>query len=128
MDLKKIDIKSWFIIILGAALIISFFFGQRSHIDTHADDITLLHTNNAILLKKNDSLVSANKQITVAISEINVKLDANAKKLANTQSELDKLKKRQNEIPTYVKHLDANGLSNAFSDYLNTRTKGKNSN
>lgn len=128
MDFKKIDIKSWFIIILGAALIISFFFGQRSHIDTHADEITLLHTNNAMLLKKNDSLISVNKEITVAISEINVKLDANAKKLANTQSELDNLKKRKNEIPTYVKHLDANGLSNAFSDYLQIRTKSQDRN
>lgn len=125
MDIKKIDIKTWFIIILGIALIISFFFGQRSHIDTHKDEITTLHVSNADLLHKNDSLKAINVKLDGAISDINKLLVINTKNLSDTQLELENLKKRKNETPIFVSHLSATGISNAFSDYLN-HTKGTN--
>lgn len=120
---KKLDVKSWFIIILGIALIISFFFGQRSHIDTHKDEITILHNNDVLLLKANDSLKTVNAKLDSKIIELNNALDINNKALADTQLELEKLKKRKNEISSNVNHLSANGISSDFSDYLKTRTK-----
>lgn len=122
--LKKIDIKTWFIIILGIALIISFLFGQRSHIDTHQDELKALHEAEAALVKSNDSLKVANSKLDIKISDISNKLDANIKALADTQSELEILKKRKNETSTNVNRLSAHSVSNDFTNYLQSRTKG----
>jgi hypothetical protein len=124
--LKKLDIKTWFIIILGIALIISFFFGQGSKTDLHKDEIKVLHESNTALLKSNDSLKVVNSILDAKIISINKILNIDAKVLSDTQSELNELKKRKNEIPIYVNHLSANGVSNAFSDYLKNRTKSTN--
>jgi uncharacterized protein HemX len=116
--LKKIDIKTWLIIILGLALCISFWFGQKSHIDTHANEINMLHEENKKLLLKNDSLNAVNAKIDGVISDINKKIDNNTLALVTTTKELQAFKNKQNEIPAYVGHLSANGVSNAFTDYL----------
>lgn len=126
MDLKKIDFKTWVIIVLGVALIISFFFGQRNNIDTHKDEIKALHENNAKLLHSNDSLKKANVAADAAIADITKMLEVNSGKLADTQTELDKLKKRKNETFNHVNNLSANGVSDAFSDFLDERTKSTN--
>lgn len=120
--LKKIDIKTWFIIILGAALIISFFFGQGDKIDYNKDELNSLHDTNALLVKKNDSLKKVNTQLDSKIADINKILVTNQTELNTTQLELDKLKKRQHETSINVNHLSANGVSNAFSDYLSTKS------
>jgi len=125
MDIKKIDLKTWVIIALGIALIISFFFGQKNTISVDKNAIDKLHKENELLLKSNDSLSVVNKNIDSKIKIINNKLDSNAIKLANTQSELDKLKKRKNETIIYVNRLSANGVSNAFSDYLTKSTNSR---
>jgi len=125
--LKKIDPKTWVIIILGLALVISFFFGQRNTIDTHKDDIDKLHSDNALLIKRNDSLFTENAKLDKQIQEINIELSANNEELADTQSELDKLKKKSHEIPTTIRNMSATSVSNSFTDYLK-RTKSKNNN
>jgi len=121
MDLKKIDIKTWAIIVLGIALIISFFFGQRNNIDTHKDEIKILHESNDNLKRNNDSIKKVNLNLDRYISEITKQLLENNKIFIKTQEELDKLKKRKNETYTHVNNLSANGVANAFSDYLNTK-------
>ena len=126
METKKLDLKSWFIIILGAALCISFWFGQKNNIDDHADEIKMLHASNIALLKTNDSIKIANTKLDAKIADINTQLLANDIKLASTQLELDKLKKQKNETTIRVNGLSANGVSNAFSDYLKGRTKSPN--
>lgn len=126
--MSKLDIKDIAIICLGLALIISFIFGQRNKIDYHSDEIAKLHKSNEELLFKNDSIRLVNDKLDVMISEINKTLLINNQKLSETQIKLDVLNKRKNEIPTYVKHLSANDVSNSFSDYIEKRTKGKNRN
>lgn len=121
MDIKKIDIKTWVILILGVALIISFFFGQKNRIDYKKDEIKALHETNDSLKKNNDSLKKANAEIDAAITGITKLLEINSAKLNYTQTELDKLKKRKNETFNHVNNMSANGVSNAFSDYLNTK-------
>jgi cell division protein FtsB len=122
METKKFDIKTWAIIILGAALCISFWFGQKNNIGDNKDEIQALHENNDSLKKSNDSLRKANTQIDAEIAAITKILNANDVKLAATQIELDKLKKRKNETFTHVTNMSANGVSNAFTDYLNTKS------
>jgi hypothetical protein len=123
MDLKKLDIKTIAIIVLGIALIISFMFGQKSHIDNHEDEIKALNKDNARLSHKDDSLNAINVKLDAAVAVINKVLEINIKKLSDTQLELDELKKKQNEVHTYVNHLSANGVTNAFTDYFQARTE-----
>ncbi len=118
METKKIDFKTWVIIILGAALCISFWFGQKSHIDNHADEIKALHKENESLIKKNDSLNIANAKIDELISDINKKIDGNTEVLTATKKQLQEIKKLQNEVPHYVNNLSANGVASEFSNYL----------
>jgi len=122
METKKFDIKTWTIIILGVALCISFWFGQRNKIGDNKDALKALHESNDSLKRNNDSLKRANIEIEAAIASITKILKANDDKLAATQIELDKLKKRKNETFTHVNNLSANGVSNAFTDYLNTKS------
>jgi hypothetical protein len=122
----NLDFKTWVIIILGIALCISFLFGQRNKIDYKKDVIDALRANNEILTKRNDSLKIVNTKLDAAIADINTQLVANEIKLAKTQSDLDKLKKQKNETTIRVNGLSANGVSNAFSDYLKDRTKSTN--
>ena len=123
---KKFDIKNILIIALGIALIISFMFAQKNSINTNKDEIKKLEQENTSLLNKNDSLKVVNVMLDSLVTSINKQLNENATKLANSQLEINKLNKRKDEIPTYVNNLSANGVSNAFSDYLQTRTEGTN--
>jgi hypothetical protein len=119
METKKIDFKTWFIVILAIALCISIWFGQKNNIDVNKDKIEVLQKQNESLIKKNDSLSIANAKIDVLISEINKKIDGNTEILAATKKQLQDIKKIQNEIPHYVNSLSANGVANEFSKYLN---------
>lgn len=118
METKKFDIKTWAIIILGIALCVSFWFGQKSRIDNHADEIKLLREQNNSLVKTNDSLNIANVKIDGVINAINKKLDGNTEALVATKKELQDLKKKQNEVPRYVNRLSANGIASEFTNYL----------
>ena len=120
--LKKLDIKSIAIIVLGIALIISFLFGQHNNVDYQKDDIEELHKQNKANLKANDSLLYANKRIDQEIKDIHDKLASTAIELASTQKELRYLKNRTNEIPKYVGTLSANGIASSLTDYLNSKS------
>lgn len=124
MDTNKI--KNITILVLGAILILCIVFWQRPKVDTHVDEISALHKNNAELLIKNDSLIKANKAIDLAITNINKQLDENTKNLANTQTQITKLKNKKDENNNYVSHLSTNGVETALSNYLENRTKGSN--
>jgi predicted nuclease with TOPRIM domain len=118
METKKFDIKTWFIIILGAALCLSIWFGQKNNVDDNKDKIEALHKENETLLKKNDSLNMVNSKIDGLISDINKKIDGNTEVLTATKKQLQEIKKLQNEVPHYVNNLSANGVASAFSNYL----------
>lgn len=121
--LKKLDIKSIAIIVLGAALIISFIFGQNNNIDYKKDEIKALHDQNKLLTQANDSLLLANKRIDQQIKDIHCELAKTAVELAKTQKELTDLKHRKNEIPKYVNGLSANDVANSFTNYLDSKSK-----
>ena len=120
--LKKLDIKSIAIIVLGIALIISFIFGQHNNVDYKKDEIEQLHKDNEAIARINDSLLRVNARIDQEIKDIHTKLAATAIELASTQKELKYLKNRTNEIPKYVGTLSANGVANSFTNYLNTKS------
>jgi uncharacterized protein YoxC len=120
--LKKLDIKSIAIIVLGIALIISFLFGQRNNIDYKKDEIEALHKQNEAIIKVNDSLLYANKRIDQEIKDIHDKLATTAIELAQAQKQIKDLKIRSHEIPKYVGALSANGVASELTNYLNTKS------
>ena len=120
--LKKLDIKSIAIIVLGIALIISFILGQRNNVDLKKDEIEKLHNENEAIMKMNDSLLQANQRIDQEIKDIHTRLAATAIELVSTQKQLKDLKNRSHEIPKYVGTLSANGIASSLTDYLNSKS------
>ena len=123
--LKKLDIKSIAIIVLGLALLTSIYFRHGAQIDTHGNEIDKLHLDDKALSKKNDSLINANKQLDLVIQDINKQLGDKTIELEAVKQELGVLKKKKDETHKYVNNLSATSVANTFSKYLNT--KGSNS-
>jgi hypothetical protein len=128
MDLKKLDIKTVFIIILSLALIISFFVGQKNKIDYRKDEIKVLHVKNNELLKKNDSLAIVNKTLDKKIAKIDSIIKVNDIIISEKQSQIEILKRRKNEIPSHVNVLSANGVASSLSKYIEKTRKSSSSN
>lgn len=123
MEKKKIDIKLIFIFILGGALILMFIFKGGKPIDGYETEINYLKANNLFLKTQNDSLkVEANK-IDDKIDSINKKIDLNSIQLKVAQNKIIFLENKKNEIPTYVNHLNANGVSSELSKYIKRRKR-----
>jgi hypothetical protein len=128
MNLKKIDIKLVFILVLSLALIISFFVGQKNKIDYRKDEIEVLHAKNNELLKKNDSLAIVNQTLDKKIAKIDSIIKVNDIKISEKQSQIETLKRRKNEIPSHVNVLSANGVASSLSKYIERTRKSSSSN
>jgi len=116
-----IDIKTIFILILGAAVILLLLFRPSKVINTHEEELLKLKTRNKLLLQNNDSLSSINNKLIEdvvileeGVEEINIKLE-------NSTKEIEKLKKKKNEIPANVIIMDANDVTYNIADYLERR-------
>jgi hypothetical protein len=117
----KIDIKIIFILVLGVAIILLLLFRPTKEINTHEEEILMLENQNKLLLQDNDSLSFINIKLIEDViileedvEEINIKLEDSSK-------EIDKLKKKKNEIPSNVIVMDANSVTNHLADYLKRR-------
>ena len=117
---SKIDIKTIFILVLGAAVILLLFRPSKG-INTHEEEILILKTQNKVLIQDNDNISTINIKLMEDVvileedvEEINVKLE-------DSNKEIDKLKRKKNEIPSNVIVMDANGVTNNIADYLERR-------
>ena len=124
----KYDLKTIFIFVLAGCLILSFLAGQKSISSGYKDQIKDLEVKAATLKNKNDSLNAINIKLDAAIVGFEKQIIVNQVKLKQTQSQLDYLNKRRNETPIKVNRLSANGVASAFTEYLDKRTKSRNSN
>ena len=118
---SKIDIKTIFILVVGAAVILLLLFRPSKEINTHEEEILILKTQNKVLLQDNDSISTINIELMndvvileEGVEEINVKLEDSTK-------EIEKLKKKKNEIPSNVIIMDANDVTYNIADYLERR-------
>lgn len=118
-----LDMKNVLIILLVIIMIGMFFF-EGSKIDKHKEEIKALHVQNDSLLSTNDSLKNNNAKLDIILTQIDLKLNKNNKETNAVLSALNKLKNKKNEIPNYVNALSADGTANAFTKYLEDRTKG----
>lgn len=123
----KFDTKTIFIFILGGLLILAVIFGQKG-IVSNDSDIKDLRAKSDSLVKSNEELKEANKKLDSMIFIVNKELVVNKEKLDKTQQQLQDLNNKRNEISNNVNSLSANGVANAFTDYLNKRTKSSNGN
>lgn len=123
----KYDLKTIFIFVLAGCLILSFLAGQKSISSGYKDQIKDLEVKAATLKNKNDSLNTINIKLDAAIVGFEKQIIINQVKLKQTQSQLDYLNKRRNETPIKVNRLSANGVASAFTEYLDKRTKSRNS-
>ena len=118
---SKIDIKTIFILVLGTAVILLLLFRPSKDINTHEEELLNLETRNKVLLQDNDSISSINIELMndvvileEDVEEINIKLEDSTK-------EIEKLKKKKNEIPSNVIIMDANDVTYNIADYLERR-------
>lgn len=116
--MKQLDKKTILIIILGIALIVTYFMGGNKYNNNYDEQLEILRNENIALISKNDSLKIENNKLDTKFNQLEDKIKENDLKLAKTQSQLDKLNKKRNEIYSYVNRLSGNDVANAFTKYL----------
>lgn len=124
MKFRKLDIKSVLIIILGLGLIISFIIGQKTSIDYKKDEMKSLQKQNELLISRNDSLKMLNEALDKHIFTLNQQIQINEKMLAESETEINELKRRKNEKTNTIIRLSANGVANELSNYIKKHKNG----
>lgn len=119
----KLDIKMVFILVLAGLLILSFIFRPSKGIDYHEDEIEVLKKENESLLSKNDSLEIENAKLDNEIQQILIEIDSTQHLLDQTNDRVKDLENGKGKVSNYVKSLDADGVANSLTEYLNNRTK-----
>jgi peptidoglycan hydrolase CwlO-like protein len=120
---EKFDIKVIFILVLAGALILSFIFRPSKELDTYEDEINLLKQENEQLLNNNDSLKIANQKLGEEITYLLENIDSTQAQIAIKDKEIDSLEHAKGKVSDRVRNLNANGVAESLTEYLNSRTK-----
>jgi|TARA_R100000789_G_scaffold97038_1_gene99216 chromosome segregation ATPase len=121
--LKKIfdNIQAIFIVILAAALILSFIFRPSKPIETYENEINSLKQQNQQLLLSNDSINLINTKLQKEINVILIAIDSTKVVLKEKENKIKELEKKRNEVPTIINNMHSDDVTNSFSDYLKRR-------
>ena len=121
--MKKIfdNIQTIFIVILAAALILSFIFRPSKPIEIYEDEINSLKQQNQQLLLSNDSINFINTKLQEEINVILYAIDSTKVVLKETEEKLKDLEKKRNEIPDIINNMDSDDITNNLSNYLKRR-------
>ena len=121
--MKKIfdNIQAIFIVILAAALILSFIFRPSKPIETYEDEINALKQQNQQLLLSNDSINLINTKLQEEINVILYAIDSTKVVLKETEEKLKDLEKKRDEIPDIINNMDSDDITNNLSNYLKRR-------
>lgn len=114
-----LDIKMWFIIILGVGLILSLIFRPSPNIKEYEEDIENLKRENDKIDSQNDSLRLVNTKLNEEVKILLKEIDTTEQLLKQNNERIKQLENDKNKISDYVKSLDANGVAASLSDYLN---------
>jgi len=115
----KIDIKVIFILVLAAALILSFIFRPSNNGENYEDEIKVLQEENGQLLSDNDSLTLANGELDAEIEMYLVEIDSTNVLLDENNDKIKDLEDGKDKVSGYVSGLNADGISESLTDYLN---------
>ena len=116
-----IDIKTIFILVLGVAVILLLLFRPSKEISTYEEEMLILKNQNIKLLQNNDSLSTINDKLIEDVIILEEDVEEINIKLVDSSKEIDKLKKKKNEIPSNVIVMDANSVTNYLADYIKRR-------
>ena len=121
--MKKIfdNIQAIFIVILAAALILSFIFRPSKPIETYENEINSLKQQNQQLLLSNDSIHLINTRLQKEINVILIAIDSTKVVLKEKENKIKELEKKRNEVPTIINNMHSDDVTNSFSDYLKRR-------
>ena len=117
------NIQTVFILILAAALILSFIFRPSTPIETYEDEINLLKQQNQQLLLSNDSINLINTKLQEEINVILYAIDSTKVALEKTETKLENLEIKRNEVSTIISNMGSDDITNTFSNYFKRRSK-----
>ncbi len=117
------NIQTVFILILAAALILSFIFRPSTPIKTYEDEINLLKQQNQQLLLSNDSINLINTKLQEEINVMLYAIDSTKVALEKTETKLENLEIKRNEVSTIVSNMGSDDITNTFSNYFKRRSK-----
>lgn len=117
----KLDIKMVIILILAGVVILSFIFRPSKPIEMYEDEISLLKEKNEQLSQSNDSLELANNQLDKEIEGYLIEIDSTQVLLDENNEKIIELEDGKNKVSGYVNSLNADGVTESLSDYLNRR-------
>ena len=117
------NIQTVFILILAAALILSFIFRPSTPIETYEDEINLLKQQNQQLLLSNDSINLINTKLQEEINVMLYAIDSTKVALEKTKTQLENLEIKRNEVSTIVSNMGSDDITNTFSNYFKRRSK-----
>jgi predicted PurR-regulated permease PerM len=117
----NIDIKTIFILILAAVLVVGILFWPSKGVNTFEDEIKLLNEKNELLNNRNDSLDIINNELDLNIKNIKKQIDSTNTILGQTEIELKRLKNRKSEVHSNVITMGADDVTSNLSDYLKRR-------
>ena len=117
------NIQTVFILILAAALILSFIFRPSTPIETYEDEINLLKQQNQQLLLSNDSINLINTKLQEEINVMLYAIDSTKVALEKTKTKLENLEIKRNEVSTIVSNMGSDDITITFSNYFKRRSK-----
>ena len=117
----KIDIKMIFILVLAVALILAIVFRPSKGIEMYENEIKELHEQNESLLNHNDSLKIVNSKLDEKNKKIIQAIDSTQVELDKTNDRIKDLENGKGKVSGYVNTLNADGVANGLSEYLNNR-------
>lgn len=118
---KLLDTKSIIIIILTTLLLIFTVFQPNKKIDTYKNEIKELKLKNEKLLYSYDSLKNENKKIDFKLKKLYLIIGDKEKIIKTYNNKIEYYKRKQNEIPTKIKLLNADGVATEFTNYIKTK-------
>lgn len=120
--LKRLDNKSYIILLLTALLILLVVSRPGKKIDYYKDEIKDLKNKNKELMKSYDSLEFENRKLDIKIESLNSIIQTNEKIIIGYNKQIINLKQNRNEIPNKVNVLTADGVASEFTNYLKTKS------
>jgi peptidoglycan hydrolase CwlO-like protein len=119
--LSKLDIKTIVILVLLGVVIVSFIFRPSKPIEMYEDEIILLNKKNKQLSQSNDSLELVNNQLDKEIEGYLNEIDSTQLLLDENKEKITELEDGKNKVSGYVNSLNADGVTESLTDYLNRR-------
>lgn len=118
---KKLDNKSYIILILIAILLVSIITRPGNKINYYKKEISELKLKNQKLLYSYDSLRNENKKIDTKLKLLYLIIEEKEKTISSYNDKIEYYKRKQNEIPSKIKFLNADGVATEFTNYIKTK-------